>query len=145
MVRRAYADEVPTKLHDAAIGEDGTPRMTARAEGYIFGNASADDAGRDAETGQRDLIGYHFTPFRATLERMCRGNETERKIAAIVGHVTIGSQGPKEAAISEGIPSWAVNLVAFPALRSFLHNMSDIRVHVPHGENESLAESITAA
>jgi hypothetical protein len=46
MVRKAYADEVPTKLHDGpdAIGPDGTPRMTARAEGYIFGDERATDA-----------------------------------------------------------------------------------------------------
>lgn len=131
MVQRAYADEVPTKLHDHDIGPDGTPRMAAKAEGYIFGNPSADDAGKDPETGQRDLMGYHYTPFRATLDRFEHGNETDKHIAAIVSHVTIGGQGPKQAAIAEGIPSWAAGFVVEPALRAFLRSMTDLRLHPP--------------
>ena len=72
LCRRAYADEIPVKLHDGpdAIGEGGTPRFSSRAEGYLFGSPGADDAGRNAETGERDLVGYFHSPFRAALERM---------------------------------------------------------------------------
>jgi len=125
MCRAAYADEVPTKLHETAIGEGGTPRMTARAEGYIFGSESSDDAPRNPESGERDPIGYYHTPFRATLAQM-----PDRHRAAIVSHVTIGSQGPQEAAIAEGVPAWCAKEVAENALRSFLHAMSDVRIHV---------------
>jgi hypothetical protein len=145
MARKAYSDEVPTKLHEGydSIGEGGVPKMTARAEGYLFGRADADDAGRDAETGQRDLLGHYFAPFRAHLAQMERGDESSRKRAAIVSHVTIGSQGPREAAIAEGVPSWCARVVAEDAIRAFLHGLSDIRVHV--GEGKHMDEAITAA
>jgi hypothetical protein len=145
LVRKAYADEVPDKLHDGpdAIGEGGTPRMTARAEGYIFGSGDSDDAGRDAETGQRDLVGYFHTPFRAALCRMQHGPEPERKRAAIVSHVTIGQQGPQEAAIAEGVPSWCAKLVAEDALRMFLRGLSDMKLHIPRPD--VLQETTTAA
>jgi hypothetical protein len=139
MVRAAYSSEVPSKLHDGpdVIGPDGTPRMTARAEGYIFGNGRADDA----ENG--DMIGYYHAPFRARLAEMSSGDERERKRAAIVSHVSIGSQPPVEAAISEGVPAWCAKLVAEDALRFFLHSMSDLRLHLP--STEPLAEGVTAA
>lgn len=145
MVRAAYSADVPTKLHDGpdAIGVDGTPRMTARAEGYIFGSGEADDAPRDAETGQRDPIGYYRNPFRARLSAMERGSERERFQAHIVAHVAIGGMTPQEAAIAMGIPSCVARDVAEPALFFFLHSMSDLRVHLP--QQEPLAESVTAA
>lgn len=133
LVRKAYADEVPDKLHEGydSIGEGGTPKMTAKAEGYIFGSGDSDDAGRDAETGQRDLVGYYHTPFRAALCRMQHGADAERHRAAIVSHVTIGQQGPQEAAIAEGVPVWCAKLVAEDALRMFLRGLSDMKIHVP--------------
>lgn len=146
MVRRLYADEVPPKLHEGpdSIGPDGTPRMTARAEGYIFGNARSDDAARwvDEETGeqQRDPVGYYHAPFRARLAEMGSGSELDRKRAAIVQHVALGQQAPVEAAIAEGVPPWCARLVAEDALRAFLHSMSDMKLHLP-----PLAESVTAA
>lgn len=146
IVRAAYASEVPTKLHDGpdAIGEGGTPRMTARAEGYIFGSGMADDALRDAETGQRDPVGYYHAPFRARLAELYRGDERARKCAAIVSHVTIGQQGPQQAAIAEGVPSWCATLVARDALFFFIHSMSDLRLHLPADDAEMEA-TVTAA
>ena len=152
-VRRAYADEVPDKLHDGpdAIGDDGTPRMTAKAVGYIFGNPQADDAGRDPETGQRDLSGWHYTPFRAELARLLGErrrsdgalefiahdahpeeyvcDDPEHKRGLIVQHVAIGSMGPQRAAIEEGVPRWCAKTVAEDVLRAFLHGMTDLRLH----------------
>lgn len=133
-VRRMYADEVPDRLHEAALGDDGTPRMTARAVGYIMGDHRGDDAGTDPETGQRDLLGYYHAPFRAALANLEHGSESERKRAAIVSHITIGSQGPREAAIAEGVPSWCAKDVAELVLRGFLRSVSDVRVHAPQGE-----------
>lgn len=162
-VRKAYADEVPDKLHEGydSIGEGGTPKMTARAEGYIFGRPDADDAKRgkcicmdlvkkgrmvehqgegSASAGHFDdcpanpqnqaMLGYYHTPFRAALANLEHGAEAERKRAAIVAHVTIGSQGPVEAALAEGVPAWCAQLVAEDALRSFLRSLSDIKVHI---------------
>jgi len=132
MVRRAYSDEVPTKLHEGydSIGEGGTPKMTARAEGYIFGNPQADDS-LNSRTGERDLAGWHFTPFRAALDRMAHGSDSERVYAAIVSKVTIGGQGPKEAAIAAGQrPECLAGSVALMALRAFLRSMTDLKLHV---------------
>jgi hypothetical protein len=71
------------------------------------------------------------------------GSEQERKRAAIVSHVTIGSQEPAQAAIQEGVPSWCARLVAQDALFFFLHSMSDLRLHLPR--QEPLEGTVTAA
>ena len=158
MARRAYADEVPEKLHDAAIGDDGTPRMTAKAEGYIFGHAQSDDApkpkcdcgaitgkgplaevwrhGDDcaAHSKNQPLIGYYHAPFRACLDNMSRGDASSRRRAAIVSHVTIGSQGPQQAAIAEGAHPLDAKLVAWDALCGFLRSLTDLRLRVPRDE-----------
>lgn len=146
MVRKAYADEVPTKLHEgyASIGEGGTPKMTERAEGYLFGSATSSDAGRDPETGEPDLVSYYHSPFRAALARMERGDEATRKRAAIVSHVTIGQQGPQEAAIAEDVPSWCAKVVAEDALRAFLRGLTDIKVDIRR-RADTLPEGATAA
>ncbi len=148
MVRRAHADEVPTKLHDGRNGgtpmlaADGSPRFAARAEGYIFGNPEADDAGRDPETGQRDLTGDIYTPFRSALSQMEHSDrEAHRKHAAIVTHVTFGQRTGVEAAIAEGVPSWCAGSVAELALKAFLNQMSTFRIHPPI----KVAENVTAA
>jgi hypothetical protein len=127
MARQAYADEVPGRMTEGpgAIGDDGAPRFAPETTSYIFGNARQTDAGRDPEPG---FISYYLAPFRATLDRMACGDETSKKRAAIVGHVTIGSQGPQQAAIAEGVPAWCAKLVAFDALTSFLRSLSDVRV-----------------
>ena len=145
LVRRHYADEVPTKLHEGydSIGEGGTPKMTARAEGYLFGNPGADDAARDPETGERDMLGYYFTPFRAHLASWQRGDELARTRAAIVSHITIGSQGAVDAAIAEGAHPLDAKRTATDALTAFLHGLSDIRVHVR--DDEHMDVGVTAA
>lgn len=124
-VRRAYSDEVPDDLHEKGelgIGEDGTPKWTAKAAGYIFGDPGS---GTDTDAA----IGWYHAPFRAHLDNMQHGDEASRHRAAIVSHVTIGSQGPQEAAITEGIPSWAAKLVAEDAIRSFLRGLSDLKLN----------------
>jgi len=105
LARRAYSDEVPDKLHEGydSIGEGGTPKMTDRAVGYIMGDPEGDDAARDPETGQRDLAGWHYSPFRANLSVMARGTETQRLYAAIVQSITIGGQDPRGSALSAGV------------------------------------------
>jgi hypothetical protein len=148
MARKAYVDEVPDKLHDAAIGDDGTPRMTRKAEGYIFGHAQSDDAPKGkcdcklvqdehfahavdcpAHPQNRPLVGYYHAPFRACLDAMAHGDASSRRRAAIVSHVTIGSQKPGEAAIAEGAHPLDAKLVAWDALCSFLRSMTDLRLH----------------
>jgi hypothetical protein len=131
MARQAYQEEVPVKLHDTDIGPDGTPRMSARAEGYIFGSPTASDAPRDEPA----LVSYYLAPFRATLSGMERGDEATRKRAAVVSHITIGSQGPQEAAISEGVPAWCAKLVAYDALSAFLRRLTDVKLDLRREES----------
>lgn len=128
MVRRAYADEVPGRLHEGpdSIGQDGTPKMTAKAEGYIFGSSQGSD-----RTDPDQLVSHYHVPFRAMLDQMEHGDEGNRKRAAVVSHVAIGSQGPQEAAIAEGVPAWCAKVVAEDALRSFLRSMTDLKLHLP--------------
>jgi len=141
-IRCAYAEEVPTRLHEGpdSIGEGGTPRMTARAEGYLFGSPTSDDAPRDAETGERDPVGYYHAPFRARLADMGKGNETDRKVAAIVAHIALGGQGPKEAAVAEGVPRWlATDGTLLLLLGGFLRHLSDLAIHRPLPRSETAA------
>lgn len=136
--RRAYSDEVPDKLHDGpdAIGQDGTPRMTAKAVGYIFGSSQ----GSDAEREDNPLVSYYHSPFRAALDRMEHGAETERLYASIVSKVTIGGQYPAVAAIAAGVkPECLAKSVALMALRSFLRSMTDLKLHVQDVANEAVS------
>lgn len=130
VIRQAYADEVPGRMTEGydSIGEDGTPRFAPQAEAYIFGR-------EDSTTGQKgDVLAFYRTPFRATLAHMERGAEPEQKRAAIVRHVTIGSRGPKEAAIAEGVPDWCAGTVAEQAIRAFIARLSDVRIDTRHTE-----------
>lgn len=147
MVRRAYADEVPGKLHEGydSIGEGGTPKMAGTFLAYLEHPASTDDppirclcdraAGEHhagdcpAHPRNRPLISYLRYPFRALLDGWSRGGEGQRKRAAIVAHVAIGRTGPRAAAIAEGVPEWCARVVAEDALRSFLRSLSDVRVN----------------
>ena len=142
--RRAYADEIPVKLHDGpdAIGPDGTPRFAARAEGYIFGSPGSSDAKRDPETGEWDAVSYYHAPFRATLDAMGRGSEADRRRGRIVSHVTIGQQGPVDAATAEGAHPLDAKLVAWDALRCFLSQLSDVKVDTSGIASQ---EGVTAA
>lgn len=125
LVRRAYRDEVPTKLHEHGLADDGTPAMTPQTEAYIFGSPTWTDAGK----GETPIVSYFLTPFRATLDQMERHPaESTRRRAAIVRHVTIGSQEPDQAALTEGVPSWCSRLVAWDALTTFLRCLSDVKV-----------------
>lgn len=165
MVRRAYADEVPEKLHDGpdAIGEGGTPRFASRAEGYLFGDARASDAhiGRcicaDPKAEHDDdcprhplnqpLVSYYHTPFRATLDRFVGGGDKHRLYGRIVSAVTIGQQGPQDAAIAAGVrPSCVAKDVAEDAIRTFLRSLTDLKLHIRQVSDDTpLAETVTAA
>ncbi len=122
-VRTAYADEVPTRLHEGpdSIGEGGVPKMHPAAEGYIFGN---DQAGHDTEAA----LDFYRTPFRAALANW---QYQQPKRAAIVAHVSIGSQGPIQAAVAEGVPQWCARIVAEDTLRAFLRSLTDVKVRLP--------------
>jgi hypothetical protein len=141
LVRKAYTDAVPMKMHEGpdSIGDDGTPKMTARAVGYIFGSEESDDAPRDAETGQRDPVGYYHRPFDARLNQLECGSVLEQKCAAIVSRVAVKGMDARQAVAEEGIPEWWATQTAFHLLALFLRGMSDVKIRGP------LSRSTTAA
>ena len=122
MIRQAYADEVPTKLHEGAdsLGEGGTPQMHPRFVSYL----DDDDQAGIERKGENVALDYMKTPFRGTLAMY------EPNRARIVEHVAIGSMGPMQAAIAEGVPGWCARLVAEDTLFGFLRNLSDVKVAV---------------
>ena len=129
MIRQAYADEVPTKLHEGAdsLSEGGTPEMHPRFVAYLDDD---DQAGVERKTDHAALD-YMKTPFRGTLASY------EPNRAKIVEHVAIGSMGPMQAAIEEGIPNWCARLVAEDTLFGFLRNLSDVKVAIAKRTSEA--------
>lgn len=128
MVRQAYADETPTRLHEHDLADDGTPRMTPQAEGVIFGSPTSGTE-RRVEGEAAPAIDFYRTPFRAALAHLERANPPR---GAIVSHVSLGSQSPSEAAMREGVPAWCAKEVAESTLRAFLRNLTDVKVHLPN-------------
>lgn len=108
LARAAYSDDVPEQMAEGSdtYNADGSPRFAHQAYEAIFEGSG---------------------PFRSLLSCLSRGEESERRRAAIVSHVTIGSQGPSLAAIAEGVPPWCALLVAEDALRGFLRQLSSQR------------------
>lgn len=133
IVRQAYADEVPLRLHDGfnAIGEGGTPRMAQRMEAYLDDDDRAGTGRPDPETGERPAMEEYKTPFRAALASY---EPTRRKI---IEHVAIGSMGPIEATIKEGVPPAFARLCAEDALLGFVRNLTDVKINVAKSEAEA--------
>jgi hypothetical protein len=133
MIRQAYADEVPTKLHEGpdSIGEGGTPKMAGRFVAYLDNDDGAGYARRDPETGERPALDFMQTPFRGTLAAY------EPARAAIVEKVAIGSMGPIQAAIEMGVPAPFARLVAEDTLFGFLRNLSDVKVNLAKRQPEA--------
>lgn len=128
MVRRAYADEVPSRLTEGpgSVGDDGNPRFAPEATSYIFGDPGLNtDAGKTPE-----VVNFFHAPFRARLDGMEHGDLAARKHAAIVRHVTIGSMDAIPATIKEDVPVWCAGQVALIALTSFLSGLSDLSLNV---------------
>jgi len=127
-LRNAHAAEVPTRLHEHDLADDGTPRMTKAAEGFIFGRMDASDAAK----GDDPLLSYHLTPFRAALHAMRTHRvESDRMYGALVHHVVVAGMGPHEAAVKVGVPRWCASTMAEIALRAFWRSMSDLRLAQP--------------
>ncbi len=76
-LREQYAAEVELEDHEQRqLAEDGTPKMTARAVAYIFGDPQSTQAHDPDEA----LTFYQF-PFQATLDQFARGDARQRDIA----------------------------------------------------------------
>lgn len=127
MIRRAYADEVPGRLHNRELADDGTPKMTPQAESYIFGSDYAGETPPDVD-GNTPVLDYYRTPFRAALSRL-RGISRPR--ADLIEKVATGSHQPMQAAIEQGVPPWCAKLVAEDVLFAFMRSLSDLKISLP--------------
>jgi hypothetical protein len=130
MVRQAYSDEVPGRLHEGpdAIGEGGTPKMDVRAEAYIFGDDRAGHERPDPETGELPLVDFYRTPFRAALSAW-QANKPAH--AAVISAIALGGHGPMQATIDVGVPAPFAMVVADDTLRCFIRAMTDVKLRIP--------------
>jgi hypothetical protein len=142
-VRRAYGDEVPLAIHEGPdrIDAGGTPAMTGSFLAYVDGAANAVDERTPRHDAAGELldrplvVGHYVTPFRAALAGMASpDDEGGRRRAAIVAHVTIGDQGPVDAALAEGVPLWCAREVAERALWIFWRRLTPLRLDLPPRE-----------
>jgi len=122
-LRTAYAEEVPSRLHNRDTDEGGHPAWTPEFTRYLAGADAATDRGDGGTTE------VYLTPFRACMAGMMRSSdEATRKRAAIVGHVTITGLGPAEGAMLEGVPEWDAKASAHRALQLYWRRLSGVRL-----------------
>ena len=127
-LRRACADEVPTRIHSRDTDEGGDPAWAPEFTRYITGSDFATDRGDDGSTE------VYLTPYRAAIAAMRNGkDEATRRRCAIVEHVVAGSD-PVEAAMIEGVPEWCAKDVAIRALGIFWVRYSDVRLDLRRTE-----------
>lgn len=133
-LRQAYADELPTKLHEGPNHVDGggTPKFTGSFEHYLYGSPFAIDEDDESSTPA------YLTPFRAMLAGMQKANDpmTQRR-ARIVAHITIGNQSATDAAIAEGAAELDARLSAMDAMKYAWRRLDAVRL--------DLAKTATAA
>ena len=113
-VRWAYSLEPPIRLHTAATGEDGAPRMSGDFLAWL----------RSSEEGlvacAEDEYGYRRTPLRCALfELHGRVEGTER---AGLAHLALSIAQSDQVTLEDlgrryGIAEWAVGIVVTEALR----------------------------
>lgn len=128
-LRKAYADEVPTRLHSHDTDAGGDPAWSPEFTRYLTGSDFSTDR-RDEGTTE-----VYLTPFRACMAGMERSSdESTRRRAAIVGHVTFGNFGPVESAMMEGVPEWCAKIVARDAHSVFWRRLSDVRLDLRQKE-----------
>jgi hypothetical protein len=124
-LRRAYADEVPTRIHVHQTDAGGDPAWSPEFTRYLVAS--------DGATERDDNV--YLTPFRAALAAMRRSSDpTTLNRAVLVARVVLSDHAPAEAAISMGVPDWCAKTVAADALRVFWDRLSDVRLDLHRTE-----------
>lgn len=119
MLRKAYADEVPSRIHSRDTDAGGDPAWSPEFTRYLTGSDWATDKDDDTYT----------TPVRACYSAMSRSSsEGTRRRAAIVFRVVVAGTDPAEAAMIEGAPEWDASACARRALELFWTRLSDVRL-----------------
>jgi hypothetical protein len=137
---KAYREEVPTRVHVHQVDGGGAPDYSPEMKQYLFGHPAAVDM-HDERALDNAALPY-LTPFRRCLWSMGRStDETNRRRATIVGRITVGGLGPKEAAIESlaaGDECYA-GIVAADAVRVFMRNLADMRLDLRPVDSEAPA------
>ena len=129
VLRRAYTDEVPSRIHSHDTDAGGDPAWSPEFSRYLTGSDFATDRGDEGSTE------VYTTPFRACMAAMQRSSdEATRRRASIVAHITYGNAGPVESAMLEGVPEWDAKRSAEYALTTFWRRLSDIRLDLRKSE-----------
>ena len=124
-LRRAYQDEVPSRIHSRDTDAGGDPAWSPEFTRYLTGSDFATDKDDDIYT----------TPFRACYAAMTRSaQEGTRRRAAIVFRIVAAGNDPAEAAMIEGAPEWDASACARRALELFWYRLSDVRLDLRRTE-----------
>jgi len=127
VLRRAYADEVPSRLHKGYDNVDGggTPAFSGEFAAFLYGSPFAVDHHDEGTTE------VYLSPMRAALVSMTRSHEeATRQMGTIAAHVCIGGANPVDAAESVlgEVPQWALRASAHRALDIFWRRCSSVRL-----------------
>lgn len=111
-LRRAYADDMPGKMHVGHVDGGGTPAYAGEFASLIYGSPRATDHGDEGASP------IYQTPCRAAIDKLAGTHE------AIVKAVVVAGLGPVEAAVAAGIPEDVAKLTTDGVLRRFWRMMS---------------------
>jgi len=121
-LRRAYADEVPSRMHVHDVDGGGTPALSPEFKAYLYGSDTATDRHDDGTTE------VFVTAFRAALLAMFGHSPAMAQRGKLVEAVVITGLGPLDAAIALGVPDWCAKDVAEKSLDIFWKRLSDVKL-----------------
>lgn len=129
LLRQAYADEVPARIHSHDTDGGGDPAWSPEFTRYLTGS--------DFSTDRNDVgtTEVYATPFRACMASMSRSaHEGTRRRAAIVFRAVVAGDDLSTAAMIEGSPEWDAPACGARALELFWTRLSDIRLDLRQTE-----------
>lgn len=122
-LRKAYADEVPSRLHVHETDAGGDPAWSPEFMRYL----TASDYATDVRDKASDTEVY-LTPFRACMASMEQSPDEATRRRATMVYDVIAGRGPVEAAMMAGVPEWCAKDVAEKALNVFWRRLSAVRL-----------------
>jgi hypothetical protein len=129
LLRKAYADEVPSRLHVHDTDAGGDPAWSPEFTRYLTGSDFATD------TRDPGSVEVYTDPFRACMAGMQQSpHEGTRRRAAIVFRAVVAGEDLVTAAMCEGAPEWDAPACGARALELFWVRLSDIRLDLRRTE-----------
>lgn len=129
LLRKAYADEVPSRIHSRDTDAGGDPAWSPEFTRYLTGSDFTTDV---RDPGSTEV---YLAPFRACMAAMGRSpHEATRRRAAIVFRAVVAGEDLATAAMCEGSPEWDAPACGARALELFWTRLSDIRLDLRRTE-----------